>query len=82
MTSLVKLARAAALTVAVASLAACSPVRWLLINSNGIMTYNRHTGQFELLWEHHQERGDYPAQGVAPDSIGRHDPAPVIVPVP
>ena len=34
------------------SLASCSP-RWLLVNSNGIASYNRHTGQFEILWENH-----------------------------
>lgn len=28
----------------------CSP-RWLLVNSSGIATYNRQTGQIELLWE-------------------------------
>ena len=36
----------------------CSPVRYLLINSNGIMSYNRHTGQFEVLWEHHSVSAD------------------------
>lgn len=30
----------------------CAP-RWLLVNSNGIASYNRHTGQFEILWENH-----------------------------
>lgn len=81
MTSLVKLARLLLVVVAVASLAACSPVRWLLVNSNGIFTYNRHTGQMELLWEHHSEKQNWPTQSVAPDSISRVDPAPAIVPV-
>lgn len=29
----------------------CAPREWFLMNSNGIFTYNRHTGQVELLWE-------------------------------
>lgn len=28
----------------------CAP-KWLVVNSSGIATYNRHTGQFEILWE-------------------------------
>lgn len=81
MTSLVKLARLLLVVVAVAGLAACSPVRWLVVNSDGILTYNRHTGQLELLWEHHSEKSDWPTQSVAPDSISRHDPAPAIIPM-
>lgn len=30
---------------------ACSPQRWFLVNTNGIMTYNTRTGQFEMIWE-------------------------------
>lgn len=29
----------------------CAPRDWFLINSSGILTYNRHTGQLEVLWE-------------------------------
>lgn len=29
----------------------CSPGKLFLWTSNGIMTYNRHSGQFELLWD-------------------------------
>lgn len=43
------------------------------------MTYNRHTGQLEVLWEHHTERGDYPpstttkaAQEAQNDSVAFH----------
>ena len=81
MTSLVKLARLLLVVVAVAGLAACSPVRWLVVNSDGILTYNRHTGQLELLWEHHSEKSDWPTQSVAADSICSHDPAPAIIPM-
>lgn len=33
-------------------LSSCSPSRWFMINGSGIASYNRHTGQFEVLWEH------------------------------
>lgn len=29
----------------------CTPARMFALNTNGIATYNRHTGQFEVLWE-------------------------------
>lgn len=29
----------------------CSPNRFFLVNSEGIFTYNRHTGQLEFMWE-------------------------------
>lgn len=32
------------------SIQGCAP-KWLLVNSSGLATYNRHTGQIELLWE-------------------------------
>jgi len=35
----------------VSLLMGCAPRDWFLVNSSGIATYNRHTGQFELLWE-------------------------------
>lgn len=81
MTSLAKLARFTLAAAMVAGLSACSPVRWLVVNSDGILTYNRHTGQLELLWEHHSEKADFPARNCPPDSVGRADPSPVIVPV-
>lgn len=33
-------------------LSSCAPARWYLVNSEGILTYNRHTGQLELMWSH------------------------------
>lgn len=36
---------------AVALLATSCAPRWLLVNSSGIATYNRHSGQVEVLWE-------------------------------
>lgn len=32
-------------------MSSCTPRGWFLVNSNGIATYNRTTGQFEVLWE-------------------------------
>ena len=32
------------------SLSSCAQ-KWLLVNSSGVATYNRNTGQIEVLWE-------------------------------
>lgn len=34
----------------------CTPHDWFLVNSSGIATYNRTTGQFEVLWENVESR--------------------------
>lgn len=39
-------------------LSSCSPNRFFLINSEGILTYNRHTGQLEFMWETKSAKGD------------------------
>ena len=36
----------------------CSPNRFFLINSEGILTYNRHTGQLEFMWQTKSAKGD------------------------
>ena len=36
-------------------ISSCSPSRLFMISGSGIATYNRHTGQFEILWEHKEE---------------------------
>lgn len=41
--------------VALQLFCSCVPNRWFLINTEGIVTYNRHTGQLEVLWNHHEE---------------------------
>ena len=33
-------------------LSSCTGWRYVFCTSNGILTYNRHTGQLEILWEH------------------------------
>ena len=39
-------------------LSSCTPSRFFLINSEGILTYNRHTGQLEFMWETKSAKGD------------------------
>jgi len=43
-------------------LTSCSGSKLVWSTSNGIVTYNRHTGQFELMWDHsiqqHEKRCD------------------------
>lgn len=39
-------------------LSSCTPNRFFLINSEGILTYNRHTGQLEFMWETKSAKGD------------------------
>ena len=36
----------------------CTPSRFYLINSEGILTYNRHTGQLEFMWQSKSAGGD------------------------
>lgn len=37
--------------VALMSIVGCAPNRFYLVNSEGIFSYNRHTGQLEFMWE-------------------------------
>ena len=32
-------------------LSSCAPNKFFLINSEGILEYNRHTGQLEFMWQ-------------------------------
>ena len=34
------------------TMSSCTGWRYVFCTSNGILTYNRHTGQLEILWEH------------------------------
>ncbi len=40
------------------ALCSCYPSRWFMVGTQGIATYNRYTGQFEVLWEYteHQQK--------------------------
>lgn len=48
-------------------ISSCSNPRWFLVNSSGIMTYNRHTGVLEVLWEWNEK----PSPAAA-DSLQNH----------
>ena len=39
-------------------LSSCTPSRFFVINSEGILTYNRHTGQLEFMWQTKSVKGD------------------------
>lgn len=38
------------------SISSCTTPNLIWYTSSGIVTYNRHTGQFELLWENEQKQ--------------------------
>ena len=45
----------------------CAPNRFYLVNSEGIFSYNRHTGQLEFMWETKQQPADtIPKTGEVP----------------
>lgn len=37
-------------------ISSCSARRMFMVGTNGIATYNRHTGQFEVLWEYSERQ--------------------------
>lgn len=39
-------------------LSSCTPSRFFVINSEGILTYNRLTGQLEFMWQTKSAKGD------------------------
>lgn len=39
------------IVIGITMVSGCSGARMVWYTSNGIVTYNRHTGQFEMLWE-------------------------------
>lgn len=49
----------------------CQSPNFLWCTSNGIITYNRHTGQFEMLWEneHKQSNPVHDTVYVCPDTL-------------
>lgn len=50
-------------------IASCVPNRFYLINSEGLLTYNRHTGQLEFLWNTKAKGGQTDSSSVKNDSI-------------
>lgn len=47
----------------------CAPARWYLVNSEGILTYNRHTGQLEIMWSHHSQGANADTTRLPVDSL-------------
>ena len=45
-------------------MSSCTGWRYVLCTSNGILTYDRHTGKLEILWEHKSSPVIYPADSV------------------
>lgn len=39
------------IAIGITAISSCSGAKLCWYTSNGIVTYNRHTGQFEMLWE-------------------------------
>lgn len=37
--------------VIVTAISSCYPHKWFIVNSEGILTYDRNKGTFELLWQ-------------------------------
>lgn len=55
--------------VLVPLLSACTPHKWFIVNSEGILSYDRNKGTFELLWQN-KSAGYSPDSGtVVVDSI-------------
>lgn len=38
------------------ALSSCSPSRLFMVGTQGIATYNRNTGQFEMIWEYNEKQ--------------------------
>lgn len=55
--------------VALQLFCSCAPNRWFLINTEGIVTYNRNTGQLEVLWSHHEKPNVITVDTVQCDTI-------------
>lgn len=51
---------------------ACTPRDWFLVNSSGIARYNRHTGEFEILWEQTSPKVIFVRDTVREDSVTIH----------
>lgn len=48
--------------VAALGVTSCHPAKLFLLSSEGIVTYNRNTGQFEMVW-------DYKSKATSPDTV-------------
>ena len=47
----------------------CTPQKWFIVNSEGILTYDRNKGTFELLWQNRTASYSPDSGSVKVDSI-------------
>lgn len=47
----------------------CTPHKWFIVNSEGILTYDRNKGTFELLWQNKAAGHSADSGSVVVDSI-------------
>lgn len=50
-------------------LVSCSPAKIFLVNSEGILSYDKHTGKLELLWETKAKGGAATNDSIPLDSV-------------
>lgn len=51
------------------ALESCTPHKWFIVNSEGILTYDRNKGTFELLWQNKAAGHSADSGSVVVDSI-------------
>lgn len=55
--------------VIVTAISSCYPHKWFIVNSEGILTYDRNKGTFELLWQTKSAANSTDSGTVKVDSI-------------
>lgn len=55
--------------VIVTAISSCYPHKWFIVNSEGILTYDRNKGTFELLWQNKATAHSADSGTVLVDSI-------------
>lgn len=51
------------------SIESCTPHKWFIVNSEGILSYDRNKGTFELLWQNKAAAHSTDSGSVKVDSI-------------
>lgn len=51
------------------AISSCYPHKWFIVNSEGILSYDRHKGTFELLWQTKSAGNSADSGSVKVDSI-------------
>lgn len=60
------------------TMSSCTGWRYVFCTSDGILTYNRHTGQLEILWEHQSAPVNSPTDSQKVPSILKADSVQVV----